>query len=544
MNEIIGYHVNSKGIIRSDTNAQFQKPFLDYLLEKEAIKLFFDLDYSVAKLIRLIGISKEEAAELSRNNELRLGNYNIKYIPNKFFSIKKYNNYNSQFACISDAQQYLQETIEYDADNEWACALSYAQKAASIGEKVYGQLGYIGLRPTNLISPVKAYENEVLKFMNLPNDDDIEEKEAGLYAYNCCTGNWQEAFALGHFENVYQYDINKAYPYQLSELIDFRAGKCEKVSSEDALVDEDLVYGYYKCNINIKTPYGFSPIFYSNSKTGEHSINYAPDGKQTEIFLNKTKVECIRNSRLGNVEIIDGWEFSIPQNKRTFPLKNAIETITRHTIYNSEFAEIGKRIMSGIYGKLGETHNGELGDRFNPIWTAEVQNNNDVEVFRFCVENNIKPLYIVVDGVIAKEKVDCHEEENRVLGSWRRSGSPVNCLIFGTGAVAIEGKKSFGEFSLDYKSLLETMQANPETESIELNKKSFVGLASALNSRGDNWANLGKTTDYKRTVYIGGEGKRLYKEQPKTAKDMMEKQYYSEPWDASLLKTSNMLESR
>ena len=69
--EIIGYHINNKGIIRSDGVAQFQKPFLDFLLEKQGMKLFSDLDYCTAKLIKHIGLPEEAAKYLNEEKELK-----------------------------------------------------------------------------------------------------------------------------------------------------------------------------------------------------------------------------------------------------------------------------------------------------------------------------------------------------------------------------------------------------------------------------------------------------------------------------------------
>jgi len=188
--------------------------------------------------------------------------------------------------------------------------------------------------------------------------------------------------------------------------------------------------------------------------------------------------------------------------------------------------------MSGIYGKFLQSQKDGFGDRFNPVYGAEVETGCRLKVAEFVLKNKSEPIHIAVDGVILTEPAYLGSNEPK-LGSWELVAAEP-CICAGTGVVAIKGKKRSADFSMDYDQLVEQIEQNPEASEYKIEKLAPVTLAVALNG---NWTELGRLRRIAKTIYIGDEAKRYYKESPKCGKDLLSKQYRSEPWDASLIST-------
>ena len=254
--KIIGYHINQSGIYTSEGEYCTQAPFLDFLLQPklDTIRVFYHMEYSTANLLKLIGLTEDEARKLQENNTLHLEAYTIKHIAGKYLSLKKGHYYKCPFSNFGDMNQYkLAEFKSTANENETKeTCLVFAKEAQKTGEEVYNTLVSMGLHPTTLTSPIKAYEKEVLSKMDLPTVDDMPE-EAGFYAYQSCQGNWLEAFQMGHWETAYDYDINSSYPSELAKLVDIRLGKFEKSKTWM----HKAKYGYCRGIVTITAP--FSP---------------------------------------------------------------------------------------------------------------------------------------------------------------------------------------------------------------------------------------------------------------------------------------------
>lgn len=157
---VVGYHIG-EGMIASTDNGVVPSPPLEYLLlpKKDSIRILLHLDYSMANLLRFIGVSKKEGEELLLTTNLRISPYKIRYIPGKLFSIKRAR----AFSYFSDASQYTQldNTLLSNSPQE------LADKAKEIGEEVCKVLSDLGFQATSLVNPIKAYEKTPPKTLPL-----------------------------------------------------------------------------------------------------------------------------------------------------------------------------------------------------------------------------------------------------------------------------------------------------------------------------------------------------------------------------------------
>lgn len=530
---IIGYHAEDQLIANSDGEYVTEPPFIDFLLEDkpDTIKVFYHMGHSMANILKMFGANEEEGKQLQNTGQLRKEPYLVKHRAGKFMSIKKGHFWGSPFANFSDMNQYKLADVEWIQG--YQDAIAAANLAKETGEEVYKALRGIGLHPTSLTSPVNAYNKEVLSKADIPTIDDMPA-EAGYYAYQCCQGNWLEAFKLGHWEKAYDYDINSAYPSELIKLLDIRLG--EWVYSTGWV--EDAVYGYCKGDIHITKP--FSPVIWS---PGEEGLNYTPTGTY-ERYLTKSTIEAIRQYDRGTFDLIDGYWWKPKEKKRV--LGSLLYPIYAYKENSTGIArEVIKRVMSGIWGMFLQAHTEGFGELFNPCYGAEVESNIRTEVMRFVLDNKIDPICVVVDGVLSPTKVDIVSKEREVgngrgrLGQWELA-SEASAICAGSAAVAIKGKTRVADFSLDYDWFVEQIKKEPLVSEYSMSKMSPVTMAVALNGE---WDKLGKTREITKTIYIGEDPKRYYPRAPRNGQELLAGQFPSEPWDISLLSSSIQTET-
>ena len=372
-----------------------------------------------------------------------------------------------------------------------------------------------------MISPIRAYEDRVLSKMSLPKLSDIPEY-AGFYAYQCCTGNWLEAFQIGYWDKVYDYDMNSAYPAQLRNLVDLRNGSWIQ---SDKYVPEAL-YGY--CNGVVNMSAKFHPVVFRVGDRNELPSNYTPTGSW-ETCLNKGLIDYIVKRNLGSYEIKDGWWW-IPKGELVFLFRKIIDGLylaKESASDNYIKKEQIKRIMSGIYGKLLEGRNNEFGEMFNPVYGAEVEIGTRIEVSEFVVKNKLDVVHIAVDGVVSSNEA---KVESNGIGSWRLSNTSP-CICAGTGSVALMDDIT-GDFHLSYLRLEELIKNNPMAKEYKFAKKVPVTVAESINGY---WDKLGSLREIFKYVNIGEVDKRCYKEKPHNGKELLARSYQSEPWDVSLI---------
>lgn len=526
--KILGYHVQNEAIANSDGQFCSQPPYLDFLLQRsqDCIKVFYHLDFNVACLLRAIGFDSWEVKKLFNKRTLYKNGYSFHYIPHKWFSIK----YNRHYAGFSDMSQFLDWHLENTTDKREL--IRKAKDAQEAGQTAYKALTELGLHPKSLTSPVSVFEKEVMSTMDLPTCDDIPD-EATIYANECCHGSWLETFKKGHWNVVYDYDITAAYAYYTAQLLDLRFGQW--IKSEKYI--PEARYGYCKGMIKVwKTP---SPIIYRASQ--RH--NYNGTGEWS-AFEHKGKIDFIRERNIGDFELEDGW-FWIP-DKEVYPLKPEIERLyAAREKYRSLEREVIKRTSTGIWGKFLEVHQKgkdfELGDFYNPVWAAEVENPACIEVARFIYDNQLfsNLLSIAVDGVVTSSPV--HSIQNNGMGSWRLS-SVCPGFIISSGVVSLRDNTSTKDFSLRYYWLMNQIEKYPEQSEYTMTKLSpiTVGKAVARNQY-EKLGDLEKITKY---VDVGYEMKRDYDKVPSCGKELLENKYESFAIDVSRLQIQDLIDTQ
>jgi hypothetical protein len=501
------------------------------------IQCFYHLDHAVACICK--GFTEQEIRRLwiyptDSQDKLEHGrvwkkidnvNYEFKYFPKTLFSVSKKTGDNP-FAILSDMTQYMVTKIEPDLkDGEIYGRLSIAEQTA---RSVYNSLIKLGLSPKSLVSPITAYK-DIIKAMNLPTWQDVPD-EANQYYYNTCTGGLIETYQTGHWDTLYDWDIRSAYPSKMRNLIDFRKGTWEKV---DSVPDHKSgMLGVFNCTAEMEAD--LHCIVYRD----EREYNFNPNGTY-DTLITWNKLMYADFHEWGKFHVKDGWVWTPKDGVVCYPLRKKMDELFKLKGEATTDIErnVIKRLMNGHHGKMAERiffeRNGKmsattLGEVFNPVWRSEVENNTHLSVVNFCIENNIKPIAIMTDGVVTD--VDLKIPSSTVMGGWKLD-SVTKGLVIGSGILALQGKHKEGDFSLNYDVLMEKI--DPQATEIVLEKDGFVSIGEACER--NLFAKLGEYEVDKRVIKLNSDTKRIYPNEPTNFGELLEHTYDSIPLDVSMI---------
>jgi hypothetical protein len=520
---IIIYNISHNKITNSEGRIISIPPYLDWLIAQspEDIHMLWNLDHAVANLCKMIELTPAEIKKLWETKKLYIPPYVIKYIPGVFLIINKGFGVGQESILLGNMETYMDSRpIEKEEDIEWQLA-----KAKCVAEEVLNTLtNTLGLHPKTLTKPITSYQKEVLGQMKLPTLDDYPD-EADEYAYQCLRGGWIEGYKKGHFDKVWDYDLRAAYPSELINLLDIRQGVWGKVQEIPVSCPVDAM-GFFKANMDMRAE--FHPMLIKDSKDN----TFTPKGWQKEVFLTLNMVRFIEKWKLGVVEIIDGWLFC-PTGQRIYPLRKVVNELygMREKAVGVE-KEVIKFILLGIWGKLLEYKRIEnsFGEMFCAAWGAQVETDVRLRVSELALSNGIMPVSIIVDGLVSDRKLVLPKDKG--IGSWKLNTTG-KALAVGSGAIAIQGKKNSGDFSLDYDWIMEQIRQNPEATSIEMRGDGFISIARAVQH--EKYARLGEIDKVHRSLILDDDIKRGYPGPPRNFGELVSGQFESKAWDMSLI---------
>lgn len=530
---IVGYAIDREtGIYRSDGLRQAEPPYLDYLLDgyqDQPIQVMANMPADVANLLALV-LDPGERLQLytSTNERLRIPPYNLRYFADSlFFGIDKGFGAGMPTSTFSDMAQYDEELEALQDRHDPEYWFGRAKRAQEVGESVYTALTNLSFKPDTLSSPASSFRKGMLKGLGLPNDKDVPDG-ATEYAYRCCKGNWFEAFSIGHFDHVYDYDLNSAYPAVSADLLDLRRGMWTQTDK----YQDRAVYGYCRCEVMIDAK--FSPIMHIVGKGN----SYTPTGKWTTC-LTKAEIDFIEKHELGTVLILDGWWWT-PNTSQPLhtPLKGVVNWLyDRKQSAEGTEKEVVKRVLvGGLYGVFRQLSGNRKGQFFLAPYSAEIETNVRLKVAEACLDQNIVPLYVAVDGMVTNKPLQLPISDK--LGDWKLSNEGKG-IIVNSGLACIEGKVGTGEFSVGYDQLVEMINRDPDADAYELQRVIAVSLGTAVEDK--RLEDIGKLEPVSRVINITYDKKRRYRQRPKTGEELLSGQYKSLPYDVRDLKLRTKL---
>lgn len=374
---------NSTLYTSNDISSIFQ-----YLLSNNnTIYVAWDLDETVSHLLRKL--PKSNLIELQKTAKTTYKDHRLFYIMGKLFSITTLYSYTP--VNIYHLEQYFPE---YEPPKS-------LQETLDMANQILEALKIMKLQSSKLSSPVAIYEDAMLNHLQLPTIKNSNiTKQAAEYAYNCSGKLWIEAFKIGHFEQVYDYDLSGAFPTFAKQMIDITDASWLHNKEYNPKATYGFCRGYVTINKNIKV----SPIIYEN-EAGELSN---PTGTWM-TYLTKHEIDFINKWKIGHFDIEDGW-WCYCKNINKRPLENVCNRLLEFKKHENKLVRLLAKRMSvgGLYGKFGEEFKEKFGKHFNPVYFAMISTLCRLEVANFIYTNKLEDnlIHISVDGILIDRRLE------------------------------------------------------------------------------------------------------------------------------------------
>jgi hypothetical protein len=463
----------------------------------DVVQFFWDIDRSLAPIFAYMGEDICRKLVKETRAYYRPCSSSLFYIPGKIFGIKQ-GRLRGEFYDL--AQYFPDEKPQTVGEMQ------------NLAEMLFEAVRELGIEPARWTSPARMMKDCVLKDLDLPNglDQNIVPDEVGEMAWLCAGKLWTEAFELGHFKSVYDYDITAAYPSEVCKMLDPRCLKWEK--SEDDPPKEAL-YGYVDARVKIDAP--VHPVI----RRDDDGCLSSPVGEWNDV-IPLSLMRFIEYWKLGQVRVNKAW-YGIPTGW-DYPMAETMKSMyaVRQTV-SPLAAGIIKRMMASFYGlTLQSNDDGTFGEYFQPIWGAEICTRISLRVADFCYRNNIKPIHIGVDGVMCQQEMKLQEDTG--MGYWRLS-STEPAIIMGSGML-YQGDKH--PANLYYDEVLELLKAKPNAGEYEKRVEQVCTLQQGLAT---SFGNVGKLMDMSSHLLVKAPKDRVYNPAPKCGRDILEYHWSSKP---------------
>lgn len=533
MSTIIACHISEQGLLVSYNGLEFnQSTSLVIEFKPDTFYVAYHINQFTATLLKYFNLSDSQLKELNKTGTTFANQVRIRFMPYKFLKLKWIGQSEINF---SDMSQY------YDAaflPNESLDSIKNKCKQTwETANTIYHTALKLNLSPQNLTSPINMLHKSLLgkykssgyiknRGLDIPTISDLPNnivKELSYYAYKCIHGGWTEAFQKGYFKETWDIDLNNAYGFELSKLLDIRYGDWEQNNK----YAENAEYGFVLCDVEIHKPFHCILI------RGHDSLQYTFVGK-TPIYLTKDKIDFILKYKIGTVKIINGYWWFASIHK--FPFHSIIWWLWNERQKSNGLSRLFiKRCITGISGLLSQIYNnGQFGDIYNPIYRSIMEDRTQIRLASYIIDNKLENnlLYIATDGLLLNSPPKNLINSNK-MGEWKLDKHS-SSIVLSSGLIAVQGKEGSGAFSLNYNWLKNSIEQEPLKQNYTLSKYTCLTLGKAIQE--NRLKDLGNIEQVNRTLDITYEAKRAFSGRPKNGQELLQNKYISTPWDISIIK--------
>lgn len=542
----------------SDGSYDFVKSFkecAEFLFQyryESGLNFFFNLRYDYTAILK--HLPTETIKLLLKNGQVNYGEYRIKYIPKKYFQIKKGRHVVSFYDIAQFYHMSLKEAAKYvnleKGDYEVTemteeklqdkLLLKYALQDAYIT----GKLGEYFRNMVTKLTTVRHYfscasiaKRYVLTKgirINFPYNPFL--LDMALKSYQ---GGRFEVLQRGNFENLYTYDINSAYPFEIANL-----QSCQGLIKRNNEYEPDAIHSFFKCSVDIYNVM-LSPLKWQM----DSGLMVYPAGEFNDVYLTKSEYELIYE--LGfPIKILSAVHiFNKEPNKPFEYFKDLYNERIKLKEKNDDLELAYKYIMNSFYGCLiqakkqikqvdyitgnFEVKDGEMtfydgkyktGSLFNPIWASEVTANVRVKLFKDFERKANYMVSIATDGVMLTKSHNVKISPK--LGEYdyeRDSG-----LVLGSGIYHTKNKCRFRGFGRKL-DLFQVLKDNQEKTLIPFKKTRPMNLKESLIQKDLGHEKINLFLEERKVLDLNFDNKRLWERNFQNAKDCLENRIVSAP---------------
>ncbi|KKM27469.1 hypothetical protein LCGC14_1574390 [marine sediment metagenome] len=461
---------------------------------------------------------------LRRDNKVSHDGYRYTYYPHKFLRISQGKNavtfwdlmpfYGSSLEAA--AQRYLGEgkkeirTKRFTRDfvkANWREIGEYCVRdcwlTKRLGEVFLANLRRFGLRPSALYSQASISFNYFRDNAGIVDVWPMWRSCKRLLRFAC------EAYAGGKFEVTtrgrftgHEYDINSAYPFEISKLLDLKNAKI--VYTPEPPPDAD--YGFCRVDVHISAPHPHSiPI---KLKT----LNTFPIGTFSAT-ITKAELEWLRAHHIP-VKIKEAYWIKCASRKRPYAdvIANLFKLKAEYKGKDPGMYYTVKTFSNGFYGKLVQLTpqpNGSLraGPGWNPVYGAIVTANTRLRVSEFQRRLGKACLAVHTDSIITTREIP-KSELGADLGDWAHELSGEGVIIT-SGIYQLGHKLADRGFRLRAgPTWLDRLREHPKASKLHLKETRPLSWLDALHRSRPDDINLFLELD--KTLDLNCDRKRLW----------------------------------
>jgi hypothetical protein len=471
------------------------------------VRLSWNLDEFLAPLFRLLG--RIHCGELAETKETRYRDFKLFYIPGKVFSIK-FGQYFSQFYSLD---QYFQDSIEPPAD---------AFGVRFLGKDLESVLKYMGLKKaqhwTSPATILRECAFDGIVFPNVWHNERLVRRESVNYALRCCHRLWISNFKVGHWDTgtIHDYDLTSAFPSEAMQLFDTRPENCKYTKSTEFVPDAD--WGFLYGDITINSDY--SPIM----RTDDNGNLQNPIGTWRG-HLTLDEVNFIEKHKLGTFKLNNGWFLKFRNHEHIF--ENVLERLYSYRGQHFLTDALAKRMANSLYGlTIQKYQDGSSGKFFNPFYAAIITSRCRLKVAEFILSNELQNhvVSVTVDGCLTEKPVP-QSKLGSGMGKWKYAGDDAT-IVVSPGLIFRADKKPHG---INYQVLKELIEKQPNSSIYSVDLEKRVTMSEALRI---DFSLIGEKHNFGSTVDLNlarTAQDRIFKQFPKTGKELLTNQYISEP---------------
>ena len=581
---------------------------LDFLYKRthhQKLNFFYNLEFDIRGIIKFLYESEQKKLVTDGKVLVKLPiggrhypvNYTVRYCKDRMYVVK---NEKKTVAFFDLAQFYRPlsldrasqiflkqrkekiesydftlSTIEKRKDEIIKYCLKDCILASKLGTLIKKRYEKLDIYEKVYISPAfltEKYFNQycyVPKTLSLIKTKWRGESSPVEYAYNSYKGGWIEIQKRGHFNHLYRYDLNSAYPHVMRNLVDPTLGQW--TFSKDWLPGS--TYAFVKVQVHIdplrNEPFSnnvyLSPISYLFISKGTN-LRYYPVGEWT-TFLTKNEYLFVRDylgvRNQGLIKLTDGWFFFAdpfsprPLRKRIdllYQKKNELKPLIKDNPkilieYNSI-----KLLLNSLYGKfiqrtevkkLDLTGNiyidhARTGNFFNPIWAAVITSEVRLKIIKSLAQKDYSCAAITTDGILTTKPLDL--DFGSRLGQWSEEPGGEAVIVL-PGAYGIRGQSSenkirgFAGIFRDkkVKDWFDYLVRHKKDSFIEIIDRRPVSLMEALlHTEKFSRRDINRFVEFNRRYNLK-EYRRLWHGEIKNCQDLLKKSVDSSPWEVSKL---------
>ena len=529
---------------------------LSYLTSRrfrKSANFFYNIQFDFDALMKYLDV--DLLTELVLTTKLEYGQYKIKYIPKKMFTVTVNGNSHSFY----DLAQFYEMSLEEAAkkytkrfknednldrarigseraywDKYEPLIIKYCIQDCAITRDL-GQLlqeellETTGHTPKRYISKAGISKDYFRRRCKIPDVRKVPNY-ALYYAFQSYHGGRFEVTERGDIGECTALDLNSAYPYEITRLIDITKGVWRRTT----YLNPEAHYGFYLATVDIN--YTHMPPLAMNA----YGTVIYPCGSWTAYFT-KEELEALKG--YGSYKIIGGAEFW--PTELIYPFKDAIEILyekKRNTPKSAYQYALYKKIMNSLYGcfyeKIKQTDGTfKAGLLFNPVYASLICANTRLELWRKGCEYGKGCVSMATDGLLIKGALDV--EDTKELGAWGFDGiGDTTILRSGIYAIGDTMKqrcvikaKTYRTPHGSFDNLFDYIRQFPDFKRYPvLNHRPYHMRECMIHNKMRTKEDINVFTDSELAFDLNTDVKRIFDVQDITGYELMNMRIKSKPW--------------